>query len=91
MDNRHHWQDVLVGSSLGLAISFVTYRGYYPPLSHKHSHLPYAPRELDGDEYSGDGVQLGLGNGSGRGYDRLADGGDERVVTRPSEGDDEEE
>ncbi|TXT11174.1 hypothetical protein VHUM_01925 [Vanrija humicola] len=51
MDNRHHWQDVLVGSALGLAISHVAYRTYYPNLKHVASHLPLLPRpgrnELD--------------------------------------------
>ncbi|KAL7411444.1 phosphatidic acid phosphatase type 2/haloperoxidase [Mrakia frigida] len=90
MDNRHHWQDVLVGSLLGLSISFITYRGYYPPLAHRHSHLPYAPRELDGDEFSEEGVQLGNGSANGR-YERVAgNGGEERVVTRPTEAEDED-
>lgn len=92
VDNRHHWQDVLVGSILGFTISFVTYRGYYPPLAHRHSHLPYAPRELDGDEFSEEGVQLGNGSANAR-YERVAGGaggGEERVVTRPSEGEDED-
>ncbi|WWC72489.1 uncharacterized protein I206_106451 [Kwoniella pini CBS 10737] len=43
-DNRHHWQDVLVGSILGLSIAWVSYRTYYPRLSHKQCHLPLAPR-----------------------------------------------
>lgn len=46
MDNRHHWQDVTVGSLLGLGISYVAYRAYFPPLSHPSSHLPLAPREM---------------------------------------------
>ncbi|WWC65151.1 uncharacterized protein I303_107765 [Kwoniella dejecticola CBS 10117] len=43
-DNRHHWQDVLVGSLLGLSIAWVSYRTYYPRMSHKQCHLPLAPR-----------------------------------------------
>ncbi|KAG6845727.1 hypothetical protein H0H87_004993 [Tephrocybe sp. NHM501043] len=44
MDYRHHWQDVLVGSLLGTAVSYFTYRQYYPSLSDELSHRPYSPR-----------------------------------------------
>ncbi|KAJ7632485.1 phosphatidic acid phosphatase type 2/haloperoxidase [Roridomyces roridus] len=44
MDNRHHWQDVLVGSVLGTVVSYFSYRQYYPSLSSEVSHRPYSPR-----------------------------------------------
>jgi diacylglycerol diphosphate phosphatase/phosphatidate phosphatase len=44
MDNRHHWQDVVVGSFLGILTAYFSYRFYYPSLSSAHAHLPYAPR-----------------------------------------------
>ncbi|KAG8992495.1 hypothetical protein FRB94_011542 [Tulasnella sp. JGI-2019a] len=44
MDNRHHWHDVTVGSILGITVAFFCYRQYYPPLSSRLSHEPYAPR-----------------------------------------------
>lgn len=47
MDNRHHWQDVLVGSLVGLGFSFFSYRQYYPPLSAPDAHLPFEPRHMD--------------------------------------------
>ncbi|KAG9102657.1 hypothetical protein FRC06_001531 [Ceratobasidium sp. 370] len=44
MDYRHHWQDVLVGSLVGLALSYFSYRQYYPSLASPFSHRPYSPR-----------------------------------------------
>ncbi|KAF8481531.1 phosphatidic acid phosphatase type 2/haloperoxidase [Gautieria morchelliformis] len=44
MDYRHHWQDVVVGSLLGLSLAWYSYRQYYPALSHPLSHRPYSPR-----------------------------------------------
>ncbi|GLG99076.1 hypothetical protein R5R35_012189 [Gryllus longicercus] len=41
-DYHHHWQDVLCGSLLGLSISYLCYRQYFPCLSSIHSHRPYA-------------------------------------------------
>ncbi|RXK41753.1 hypothetical protein M231_00988 [Tremella mesenterica] len=49
-DNRHHWQDVLVGSALGLFIAWVTYRTYYPSLRHPQCHLPLLPGTQEGDK-----------------------------------------
>jgi hypothetical protein len=47
MDNRHHWQDVLVGCLVGLGFSFFAYRQYYPPLSAPDAHLPFEPRHMN--------------------------------------------
>ncbi|CAE6515400.1 unnamed protein product [Rhizoctonia solani] len=44
MDYRHHWHDVLVGSVVGLVLSYFSYRQYYPSLVSPFSHRPYSPR-----------------------------------------------
>ncbi|KAM0756604.1 acid phosphatase/Vanadium-dependent haloperoxidase [Meredithblackwellia eburnea MCA 4105] len=46
MDNRHHWQDVTIGSILGMAMAYFSYSLYYPPLNSPHAHLPFAPRGI---------------------------------------------
>lgn len=47
-DNRHHWQDVTVGSLVGLLFSFFAYRQYFPPLGAQDCHAAYPPRFLRG-------------------------------------------
>ena len=39
-DYHHHYQDVTVGSILGLSLAYVCYRLHYPKLSSTNSHLP---------------------------------------------------
>lgn len=39
-DYRHHFVDILIGSCLGLAISFWSYFRLFPALSHKESYNP---------------------------------------------------
>lgn len=68
MDYRHHATDVIAGSILGAIIAFVTYFFYFPPLRHRDSHKPWAPRTSglyhDGadNEYdeAGDALQTDL-------------------------------
>ncbi|KAI6002380.1 acid phosphatase/Vanadium-dependent haloperoxidase, partial [Pisolithus orientalis] len=44
MDYRHHWHDVVIGSALGLILSYISYRQYYPGLAEADAHLPHMKR-----------------------------------------------
>lgn len=47
-DYRHDVFDVVVGSSLGLSISYFSWRRYYPALSSRNCPDPYPARPDDG-------------------------------------------
>jgi len=47
MDNRHHWQDVTVGSLIGMIFAIVFYFTYYPNLKSSKCDIPY---QLQDDE-----------------------------------------
>lgn len=41
-DYHHHWQDVTIGSIIGIVIAWLCYRQYYPSLDSNASHRSYA-------------------------------------------------
>lgn len=45
-DFHHHWQDVSVGSILGMYIGYLCYRQYYPSIYSSQSHIPYSIVEM---------------------------------------------
>jgi len=45
-DNRHHWEDVIVGGLIGLIVGTFTYFYYYPSLKDKNCDIPYQNRKL---------------------------------------------
>lgn len=44
-DYHHHWQDVLVGSIIGICVSYLCYRQYFPSIFSKNCHRAYSPRD----------------------------------------------
>ncbi|KAF8127586.1 PAP2-domain-containing protein [Boletus edulis] len=44
MDYRHHWEDVLAGSALGLGVAYFCYRQYYRHLASRMAHIPFTTR-----------------------------------------------
>ena len=44
-DYRHHWQDVLLGSLLGIFIAYLSYRTFFPALTQPGCSLPYGSQE----------------------------------------------
>ncbi|XP_075145459.1 phospholipid phosphatase 4 isoform X2 [Haematobia irritans] len=41
-DYHHHWEDVTVGSIIGLFVSYYVYRQYYPSIFSTNCHRPYS-------------------------------------------------
>ncbi|XP_055849615.1 phospholipid phosphatase 5 isoform X2 [Episyrphus balteatus] len=44
-DYHHHWQDVVVGSIMGICISYLCYRSYYPSIFDEQCHKPHLSKE----------------------------------------------
>lgn len=52
-----HWHDIVVGSLVGLLLSYFSYRQYFPSLASPLSHRPYSPR-IEREEESGPGLPI---------------------------------
>jgi diacylglycerol diphosphate phosphatase/phosphatidate phosphatase len=76
MDYRHHWQDVVAGSALGLFIAYFSYRQYYPHLASADADQPYATRFED------KGIELDVVNGTTDPLLHRYDEDDEVISTR---------
>jgi diacylglycerol diphosphate phosphatase/phosphatidate phosphatase len=53
--NPDHWHDIVVGSLVGLLLSYFSYRQYFPSLASPLSHRPYSPR-IEREDESGPGL-----------------------------------
>uniref|UniRef100_A0A182PQV9 Phosphatidic acid phosphatase type 2/haloperoxidase domain-containing protein n=1 Tax=Anopheles epiroticus TaxID=199890 RepID=A0A182PQV9_9DIPT len=51
-DYHHHWQDVTVGSLIGIALSYLCYRQYFPAFSDRNCHVPYERHQLEVTPFS---------------------------------------
>jgi len=53
-DYRHHWQDVTIGSIIGIVFGFLSYYYYYPSLRDSSCDKPYQRlEEVDTNERNG--------------------------------------
>lgn len=49
-DYHHHWQDALVGSLIGICISYLCYRQYFPSIFSINCHHPYSAKRKIGEK-----------------------------------------
>lgn len=46
-DYRHHFIDIIIGSSIGICIAYTSYRKHFPSITHPQSYEPYTIIEQD--------------------------------------------
>ncbi|OUM65104.1 hypothetical protein PIROE2DRAFT_7996 [Piromyces sp. E2] len=50
MDYRHHWQDVTIGSFIGIFFAVITYFYYYPSLRNPNCDIPYQRYNINSEQ-----------------------------------------